>query len=83
MVSTPTELCMSGNYIKVSAEKESQHLEKMAYTFLRLLDTLNDLKKNYRLFIVSNCEEGYIQSLLREINWNVILKKMNIQSEVG
>lgn len=30
----------------------------------KLVEVLDELKKHYRLFIVSNCEEGYIQCFL-------------------
>ena len=50
-----------------SNKKECQYLEKDGgILFPRLLETLNELKKkNYRLFIVSNCEDGYIQSFIK------------------
>lgn len=49
-----------------SSEKQCKYLEKEGgILFPRLLETLKELKKNYRLFIVSNCEEGYIQSFIK------------------
>jgi phosphoglycolate phosphatase len=49
-----------------SSEKQCKYLEKEGgILFPRLLETLNELKKNHRLFIVSNCEEGYIQSFIK------------------
>ncbi|QGQ47784.1 HAD family hydrolase [Metabacillus sediminilitoris] len=52
--------------MRESSEKQCQYLEKEGgILFPRLLETLNELKKNYRLFIVSNCEEGYIQSFIK------------------
>ncbi|MBA9026478.1 MULTISPECIES: HAD family hydrolase [Bacillaceae] len=49
-----------------SSRKQCQYLEEDGgILFPRLIETLNELKKNYRLFIVSNCEEGYIQSFIK------------------
>ncbi|WP_191567287.1 HAD family hydrolase [Metabacillus idriensis] len=49
-----------------SSWKQCQYLEKEGgILFPRLIETLYELKKNYRLFIVSNCEEGYIQSFIK------------------
>ncbi|BCJ95597.1 haloacid dehalogenase [Anaerocolumna cellulosilytica] len=39
--------------------------EKGGILFNGLVETLTDLKKKYKLYIVSNCEEGYIQCFLK------------------
>lgn len=39
--------------------------EKGGILFDGLIETLTELKKKYKLFIVSNCEEGYIQCFLK------------------
>lgn len=36
--------------------------------FKNVISTLEKLKKNYKLFIVSNCQEGYIESFLKFYN---------------
>nr|WP_263324381.1 HAD family hydrolase [Neobacillus sp. Marseille-Q6967] len=52
--------------MKESCEKQCPYLEKDGgILFPRLIETLNELKKQYRLFIVSNCQEGYIQSFIK------------------
>jgi phosphoglycolate phosphatase len=39
--------------------------ERGGILFSGLVETLTDLKKKYKLYIVSNCEEGYIQCFLK------------------
>jgi phosphoglycolate phosphatase len=49
-----------------STTKQCPYLEKVGgILFPGLEETLKELKKSYRLFIVSNCEEGYIQCFLK------------------
>ncbi|MFJ8244866.1 HAD family hydrolase [Peribacillus asahii] len=51
--------------MRESNEKECEYLAKDGgILFPKLLETLTELKKNYQLFIVSNCEDGYIQSFI-------------------
>lgn len=51
------------------AEKlEYEHLKKFgAKNYPNVIETLEYLSKKYKLFIVSNCQDGYIQSFL-ELN---------------
>ncbi len=49
-----------------STKRQCPYLEKVGgILFSGLEETLKELKKKYRLFIVSNCEEGYIQCFLK------------------
>jgi phosphoglycolate phosphatase len=52
--------------IRESNKKECEYLEKDGGNlFPEVLEVLGLLRMNYRLFIVSNCEDGYIQSFLK------------------
>lgn len=52
--------------MRESTIKQCPYLEKTGgILFTGLEDTLIKLKEKYRLFIVSNCEEGYIQCFLK------------------
>lgn len=45
---------------------ENGYLEKTGgVLFPKLKETLEQLKKKYRLFIVSNCQDGYIEAFLK------------------
>jgi len=47
------------------ARNEAQYLRKMGgKLYPKLCETLSELKRKYRLFIVSNCENGYIESFM-------------------
>lgn len=50
---------------KLSAEETAQITEKGGVLFPNLEKTLAELKKDYRLFIVSNCQKGYIEAFLK------------------
>lgn len=51
--------------MRESVIKQCPHLEKDGgILYPGLIETLTELKKKYKLFIVSNCEEGYIQCFL-------------------
>ena len=54
--------------------RESEFLEKTgAELYPELRETLLELKKDYHLYIVSNCEDGYIQAFLTAHNfWDII-----------
>lgn len=52
-----------------SVIKQCPYLEEHGgILFPRLEETLTELKKKYKLYIVSNCEEGYIQCFLKAHN---------------
>jgi phosphoglycolate phosphatase len=55
--------------MRESTTKQCPYLEKTGgILFSGLEETLKELKKKYKLFIVSNCEEGYIQCFLKAHN---------------
>ncbi len=47
-----------------TAYEEERLNRKGGRLYPKLRETLEELKKTYRLFIVSNCQEGYIESFL-------------------
>lgn len=52
--------------MKESVVKQCPYIEKVGgILYPNLEETLKELKKKYRLFIVSNCEEGYIQCFFK------------------
>ncbi len=52
-----------------SVVKQCPYLEEHGgILFSKLEETLAELKKKYKLYIVSNCEEGYIQCFLKAHN---------------
>jgi phosphoglycolate phosphatase len=60
----PVEVALK--IMKESCENQCPYLEKDGgILFPHLIETLNELKKKFRLFIVSNCQEGYIQSFIK------------------
>ncbi|RSK53253.1 HAD family hydrolase [Bacillus canaveralius] len=62
--SCPEEVAL--DIMKESCERQCPYLEKDGgILFPKLVETLNELKKRYRLFIVSNCQEGYIQCFIK------------------
>lgn len=47
-------------------EVENAYLSEHGATlFPKLEETLMELKKNYKLFVVSNCQQGYIESFIK------------------
>lgn len=51
-------------------EYEDNHLIDHAGTFYTgVIDTINELAKNYKLYIVSNCQCGYIELVLKHGNF--------------
>ncbi|MBW6411718.1 HAD family hydrolase [Clostridium weizhouense] len=57
------------NIIKECADIELKYLLKNGGNlYPKLEDTLKELSKKYKLFIVSNCVEGYIQCFLKAHN---------------
>lgn len=52
-------------FLKVLSVEEINHIEKTGGKLVPALEeTLAALKKSYRLFIVSNCQKGYIEAFL-------------------
>lgn len=57
--------------MKECCEFENQHLIKYgAVLYDKLEETLKELSKKYKLFIVSNCQAGYIEAFLEYNNFN-------------
>lgn len=64
LVSVPKETAIA--VMRESILKQCPYLERVGgILYPNLEETLSELKKRYRLFIVSNCEEGYIQCFLK------------------
>ncbi|GIP34938.1 HAD family hydrolase [Paenibacillus sp. J2TS4] len=62
--SAPEEVALA--IMKESCERQCPYLEEDGgILFPKLIETLDELKNSYRLFIVSNCQEGYIQSFIK------------------
>lgn len=52
--------------VKLCCQVEQVYLEKQGgVLYPKLEETLNELIKNYSLYIVSNCQEGYIETFLK------------------
>lgn len=50
----------------IAAQSELEALNRKGGTWYpQLLETLNDLATRYKLFIVSNCQSGYIETFLK------------------
>lgn len=62
--SAPEEVALA--IMRESCESQCPYLEEDGgILFPKVRETLEELKKSYRLFIVSNCQEGYIQSFIK------------------
>jgi phosphoglycolate phosphatase len=57
---------MKERLMKECSEKEEEHLEKHGGELFPMLEeTLKILSKKYKLYIVSNCQKGYIECFFR------------------
>lgn len=57
--------------MKVCAEEELNHLQKVGGTLYEgLEETLQYLQNKYKLFIVSNCQSGYIELFINHFNFS-------------
>lgn len=57
--------------VKECCEFQNEHLKNNGATLYdKIEDTLKELSKKYKLFIVSNCEDGYIESFLEFYNFD-------------
>ncbi|WP_300384334.1 HAD-IA family hydrolase, partial [Clostridium sp.] len=55
--------------MKICCAVEDKHLEKTGGTlYPKLEETLSKLDEDYDLYIVSNCQEGYIETFLKLYN---------------
>ena len=66
---------------------EDAYLEKHSGVFYDgVIDTLNELAKDYNLYVVSNCQVGYIETTLRYANMTdkvkLLMKKNNIDEAI-
>lgn len=62
--SAPEDVALT--IMKESCANQCPYLEEDGgILFPGVVKTLDELKKTYRLFIVSNCQEGYIQSFIK------------------
>ncbi len=57
--------------------------EKGAYIYPDLIKTLNILNKKYKLMIVSNCQDGYIQAFLDHYKLNDIFCDFEFAGRTG
>lgn len=56
----------AARFLKLLSVEEIEFIEKKGgILFPELEETLSFLKKRYRLFIVSNCQKGYIEAFLK------------------
>ena len=63
------------NLMKECCEIENKYLIKHgAILYDRLEETLKELSKKYKLFIVSNCQDGYIEAFLEYNNFHKYFK---------
>lgn len=60
-------------FMDACCEQENAYLSEVGGTlYPELENTLKELKKDYRLFIVSNCQQGYIESFLKAHKLNYL-----------
>lgn len=65
----PTEL--ADNYLDLCQKEEIKYLTvNGANIYTNSISTIKELSNNYNLFIVSNCQSGYIESFLNYYNLN-------------
>ena len=69
---------------------EELYREENAYLSLhkgvpypRLRETLEELRRNYRLFVVSNCQEGYIEVFLSDLGLSPLFDDIECSGRTG
>ena len=68
----------------IYAEKESQYLQQFGgELFPKVKETLEKLAENYRLFIVSNCMKGYIESFIEFFSFNSFFEDIECYGNAG
>ena len=66
------------------AKKESDYLKKLGgELFPNVKETLEKLNRNYRLFIVSNCMKGYIESFIEFFSFNSFFEDIECYGNTG
>lgn len=54
------------NIMKECCKEEHKYIkEHGGHPYEGIIDMLDDLKKNYQIYIVSNCQDGYIQTFMK------------------
>lgn len=69
---------------KECCKSECASLKKSgAYIYPNLIETLNSLKYKYKLMIVSNCQDGYIQAFIEHYNLQKIFSDFECAGHTG
>lgn len=72
------------NIMKEGCTEELQDLRKNGATLYDgIIETLRELSKTYSLFIVSNCQDGYIQAFIEHYNLNNVIKDFECAGRTG
>lgn len=70
--------------LDLCCKTESAHLEKVGGTlYPRLEETLATLSKDYSLYIVSNCQDGYLQAFLNYHRLNKYFSDFEMSGRTG
>lgn len=70
--------------LKECCSVEQKQLRKFGgKLYSKLLETLNELNKEYQLFIVSNCQDGYVQSFLDYHKLNDMFDDFEMSGRTG
>ncbi|MBQ8794901.1 MAG: HAD family hydrolase [Clostridia bacterium] len=72
------------NIMKEGCIEELQDLRKNGATLYDgIIETLRELSKTYNLFIVSNCQDGYIQAFIEHYNLSDVIKDFECAGRTG
>lgn len=72
------------NIMKEGCTEELQDLRKNGATLYDgIIETLRELSKTYSLFIVSNCQDGYIQAFIEHYNLSDVIKDFECAGRTG
>lgn len=70
--------------ISECCNEEQIYLEKHgAILYPDLKDTLNKLSETYKLYIVSNCQDGYVQTFLNFYKFNYYFEDIEMSGRTG
>ncbi len=71
-------------FITECQENENKYLRKNGgYIYKNTIKTLKDLSKNYNLYIVSNCQSGYIEAFLEHYSIEEYFKDYECSGNTG